>query len=180
MRLLDRVALSSRQQRVARSVVLLTPLVFLALVTWSGGRFHPLLTVAGVLLAVLAALVPESNVALGLLVYLAVLWAIASSATLDGWTLLATADLLAFHLACTLASYGPPGLVLDAGLLALWRGRAVRCLAAAGAVWLVARLLAFLDLPASGLALGLALLVFLTWVGALSVGLGESRSEGDA
>lgn len=175
MRLLDRIALSSRQQQVARSVVLLAPLVFLALVTLSGGTFHPLLTVVGVLLAVLAALVPETNAPLGVLVYLAATWAITSVGALDGWTLLAAVDLFALHLAATLASYGPPGLVLDADLLVLWRRRAVVCLAAAGGVWLVARLLAFLELPSSGLALGLALLVFLAWLGALTTGLSEPR-----
>ncbi len=175
MRLLDRVALSSRQQRVARSVALLAPLVFLALVTLSGGTFHPLLTLVGIVLAITVALVPESNAALGLLIYLGVLWGISSSAALDGWTLLATADLLAFHLACTLASYGPPGLVLPADLLALWRRRALVCLAAAGGVWLVARLLDFLALSASGLVLGAALVVFLVWIGSLTAALTESK-----
>ena len=77
------------------------------------------------------------------------------------------------HLACTLASYGPPGLVLDRALLARWRGRTTVCLGAAVLVWLAAPGLAFLDLPPDALAVGAALLVLLGWVGFLTVRLGQ-------
>ena len=173
--LLDSISLSSAQQRAFRAVALLGALAFLALVPASGGVFHPVFTTGAVLLAVLVALLPESNAALGLLVYLGVLWMLAASGELDMWTLVAAVDLCTVHLACTLASYGPPGLTLDRHLLALWRGRFVLCVAAAVLVWATARVLAFLSLPASGLALALALVAFLGWVGFLTVRLAQSR-----
>lgn len=177
MRLLDRIALSSPQQRVVRSVVLVAPLVFLALVGLSAGTFHRNLTAVGVLLAVVVTLVPESNAALALVVYLGIVWGVAASGALDVWTLLASADLFALHLACTLAAYGPPGLVLDSRLLALWRRRAVLCVGAAVLVWLAARVVDLLDLPPSGYALGLALLVFLAWISALAVRLAQAGPD---
>jgi hypothetical protein len=41
----------------------------------------------------------------------------------------------------------------------------------------VARLLDFLELSASGLVLGVALLVFLAWVGSLTAALTESKES---
>jgi hypothetical protein len=173
---LDRVALSSQQQKLFRAVALVAPCVFLALVPLAGGVFHPVFTAAGVLLAVVVALVPDSHAPLGLVVYLGGLWMIADPG-LDLWTLAAAAALFAGHLACALASYGPPGLVLDRALLARWRGRTTVCLAAAVLVWLAATSLAFLDLPPDALAVGAALLVLLGWVGFLTVRLGQDGPD---
>ena len=171
---LDRVALSSPQQKLFRAVALAAPCAFLALVPVAGGVFHPVFTAAGVLLAVVVALVPDSHAPLGLVVYLGGLWMLADPG-LDLWTLPAAAALLAGHLACTLASYGPPGLVLDRALLARWRVRATACLGAAVLVWLAAGAVAYLDLPPDALAVGAALLVLLGWVGFLTVRLGQDR-----
>jgi hypothetical protein len=134
------------------------------------------LTVAGVLLALVVALLPDSHAPLGLVVYLGGLWMLADPG-LDLWTLPAAAALLALHVACTLASYGPPGLALDRTLLARWRARATVCLSGAVLVWLAARTLAFLDLPPDALVVGAALLVLLGWVGFLTVRLGRVRAD---
>ena len=171
---LDRFSLASPQQRVLRVSVPVAACVFLALVPAAGGVFHPVFTIVAVLLAVLVALMPESNAALGLLVYLGVLWMLAVPGSLDIWTLAAAGDLLVLHLACTLASYAPSGLALDHALLTLWRARFVVCFAAAVLVWFVARSVAFLALPASGLALALALALLLAWVTFLTVRLAQS------
>ena len=90
-------------------------MLFLAAVPASGGVFHPVFTVVGVLLAILVTLLPETNAALGLVLYLGGLWMVSTSGRLDLWTLAAALLLFALHLACTLSSYGPPGLRLDAG-----------------------------------------------------------------
>ena len=92
------------------------------------------------------------------MVYLGGLWAVATP-RLDLWTLLAAADLLALHLACTLASYGPPGLVLDRRLPRAVAPRATVCLRR-GRAGLAGRPGAgFLDLPRDALVVGAALLV---------------------
>jgi hypothetical protein len=173
---LDVLALSSPQQRVLRGVELAAPLLFLAAVPASGGVFHPVFTAVGGLLAVLVALLPETNAALGLVVYLGALWMLSTPSRLDLWTLAAAVLLCALHLACTLSSYGPPGLRLDPVLVAVWRRRSVLCVGAGVLVWASARVVGFLDLPASGVAVGLGLLVVLSWVALLTVRLAQSRS----
>ncbi len=178
-RLLDRVSLSSPQQRACRLVALAAAWAFLALVPAAGGVFHPVLTTVAALLAVLVALLPESNAALFLMVYLGVLWMLALPGTVDLWTLGAAVDLCVLHVACTLASYGPPGLTLDRPLLTVWRDRFLLCVGAAVLVWVVARGIRFLDLPASGVAVALALVTLLGWVTFLTVRLAPSRSVPD-
>jgi hypothetical protein len=168
---LDAIALSSPGQQVLRGVEAAAPVLFLAAVPASGGVFHPFLTVVGVLLALLVTLLPETNAALGLVLYLGGLWMVSTSGRLDLWTLVAALLLLALHLACTLSSYGPPGLRLDPVLLRLWRGRTVLCVGAAVLVWASAAVVDFLDLPASGVGVGLGLLVVLGWVALLTVRL---------
>jgi hypothetical protein len=174
---LDRISLASTQQRVCRLVVLATTVLFLVLVPASGGVFHPVLTTATLLLALLVALLPESNAALGLVLALGLLWLLSTVAALDLWTLAAAVDLWALHLACTLASYGPPGLRLDRSLLTLWWRRFWVGIGAALMVWLAGALLELLDLPASGLALALALLAFLGWVTLLTTRLAAARDD---
>jgi hypothetical protein len=175
--LLDRIALGSPAQRLLRALVVLGAVLLLATIPAAGGRFHPLLSTALLLLAVAVAVVPETHVGIVLLLGLGGLWAISVPDRLDGWLLLAAAELLLVHLAATLASYGPAGHRPDAALLALWGRRAVGCLAAAAGGWLVARTLTFLHLPGSRLALAAALLVLLAWVGVLSARI-ASRREG--
>ena len=116
----------------------MTPLVFLALIPVGGGVFHPVFTAVAVGLAVLVALLPEGNAALGLVLYLGGLWMLSDPgpSTAGRWPRRSTCRR---HLACTLLSYGPPGPRPDAALLALWSRRPVLCLGAAVLVWLVAR-----------------------------------------
>jgi hypothetical protein len=174
---LDRVSLASTQQRACRLAVLATTGVFVALVPVSGGDFHPVFSTLAVLLAVLVALIPESNAALGLVLYLGVLWVFATRDALDPWTPVAAVDLWVLHLACTLSSYGPPGLRLDRPLLALWWRRFWVGVAAVLLTWLAATIVEFLDLPASGLALAIALLAFLGWITFLTVRLAAARDD---
>ena len=176
-RVLDRLSLASAQQRVFHGVAFLAALVFPVLIPLAGGVFHPVFTTVAVLLAILVALTPESNAGLALVVYLGVLWALAMPGSIDLWTLAAAVDLCVLHLACTLASYGPPGLTLDRSLLGLWQRRLVLCVGAAALVWLVAGLIGLLGLPASSLAVALDLLVLLGWVGFLTVRLAQSRPD---
>ena len=175
MNALDQAALSSPQERALRATVLAAALVFLALVPLAGGVFHPLLSGVAVAFAVLAALLPEGNAALGLLLYLCLLWMISVPGHLTGWTLAAAVDLYVLHLACTLLSLGPPGHRPDGVLLALWWRRSVLCVGAAVLVWAAARVVAFLDLPPSGVAVGLALVLLLGWAALLSARLTGQR-----
>jgi hypothetical protein len=174
---LDRVALSTPEERAMRAVVLGSALVFLALVPLGGGVFHPVFCAVAVALAVLVALLPESNAALGLVLYLGVLWLLSMPGHLDGWTLAAAVDLYVLHLACTLLSLGPPGHRPDGALLGLWWRRSVLCLGAAVLVWAAARVVAFLHLPPSGAAVGLALVLLLGWLAVLTGRLAGERGR---
>jgi hypothetical protein len=171
---LDRLSELSPQQRLLRAAMAGTSLVFLALIPAAGGRFHPLLSAAIVLLCLLAALVPDTSVALFLVLALVTLWGIAVPETLDGWLLLAALDLVALHVCCLLASYGPTSIVLDRRLLRLWVGRTGLLVAATVLVW-GACLLALRALPSGGVwAFTAGLVVLLVWLGVASARLFEA------
>ena len=160
--LLDRLALSTLQQRVLRVIVLVSAGAFLLLVGGAGDH-RPVLVVVGVLVALAAALSPESNAPLALVLYLGALWLVATPDRLDLWTLAAAWDLLVVHLACTLLGHGPPGTTLDRRLLRLWLTRALVCAGAALVVWLLALGAGSLDRPASATAVAVALAAVVGW-----------------
>jgi hypothetical protein len=161
--LLDRVSLSSREQLALRAAVPVSTLLFAVVVRVSTGELHPVLGAAGVLLSIAVAAAPESGAALGLVLYLGAVWLLTVPDRLDAWTLPAALLLAVVHLACTLASYGPPGLSLDRRLLRRWLVRLVGSSAAALAVWGAALVVSSADRPASAVALALALVVVLCW-----------------
>ncbi|NUS52855.1 MAG: hypothetical protein HOQ22_17675 [Nocardioidaceae bacterium] len=166
---LDRIALSSTQQQVLRAGVLVGTLLLLGLVPVGECTFHPVLSMGVLVIAVLVAALPESHVGVALLLALAGLWVVAGPDRLDGRLLVAAALLGAIHLCATLAAVGPSGHTLGRELLRLWGRRAALCLAATVAVWLAARAVSLLDLPASGTAVGAALVLLLAWVTFLTV-----------
>jgi hypothetical protein len=170
---LDRLLLASAQQRVFRLLVVAAALVFLGTVVVASGDAHPVLTSLGVVLALLAALLPETNAPLALQLYLGVWWLVATPARLDGWTLLAAVVFAVVHLAATLAATAPSGATLDRALLRRWQGRALGMLAATVAVWSVARVLP--DHEASGPVLGAALLLVGGWCVVVAVRLARSH-----
>jgi hypothetical protein len=166
--LLDRISLASRQQQAFRAAVLGSGMLFLALLPTAGGEFHPVLTAVGAVLVLVAVVVPESNAPFATLAYLGGLWVLTVSRT-SGIEVLAAAVLLCvLHLACLLASYGPPGLVLERSFLRLWWLRFGLCVGAAVLVWLTTAAVRLLDLPPSPLALGAALALVLGWVAVLT------------
>jgi hypothetical protein len=174
---LDRLSLASVQQRVLHAVVLASSLVLVVLPVLVEGEFSPLFAVPALVLAALAALLPESNLPLALVLWLGVLWLRSMPDEVSAWTLVAAVDLAVLHAACTLASYGPPGLRLDATLLRRWGRRFVLCVAAAVLTWTASEVVAFLDLPPSRLVLALALAALLAWAGLLAARLGHARPD---
>jgi hypothetical protein len=167
--LLDRIAQTSGQQRLLRLAVVAGALVVLVAIPSAGGGFHPLLSLFAVVVAVLAAMMPESHAGTVLLVTLGLLWVVLVPQHLGAWLLVAAGGMGLAHVCATLAAYGPAGHRLDALLLRTWARRAWLAVVATLAVWLLTGLLDFLDLPPSRLALGAALLVLLGWVAYLSV-----------
>lgn len=171
--LLERLWVTSPQQRVLRLSVVVATLVLLAAIPAAGGVFHAVFSVLAVVLALVVAVLPESHAGVALLLGLGVLWAISVPERLDGWLLLAAVTLMVVHLACTLAAYGPAGHHLDGDLLLVWARRGGLCVVVTLAVWLLARAISFLDLPGSGLLLGAALVVVLAWVTFLTLRLAD-------
>jgi hypothetical protein len=125
------------------------------------------------LLALLAALLPETNAPLVLQLYLGLWWLVATPARLDGWTLFAAAAFTVVHLATTLAASGPPGTELDPGLLRRWRARTAGCLAAVVAVWLVASVSP--EHEPSAMSLAVALLLTAGWCAVVAVRLARAH-----
>ena len=87
-------------------------MVFLWLVVLAGGSLHVVVSTGLLVLAVLAALMPDSSAPLFLVLGLAGRWWVAVPDPWSGWTLAAAVLLLAVHLASTLGSYGPPALAV--------------------------------------------------------------------
>ena len=174
---LDRLSLASAQQRVLRAGVLGASLLLLVLPVAAGGSLTWFFTVPALVLAVLAALLPESNIPLALVLWLGVFWLRSMPDRVDAWTLVAAVDLAVLHVACTAASYGPPGLVLDRGLLSRWARRLLLCSVAAALTWAASEVIAFLDLPPSRLALALALVAVLGWAGLIGVRLARADAD---
>jgi hypothetical protein len=160
----ERIARASGQQVVLRLLALAAGVAWVPLCLAAGGDFHPLLTIAMVVLALAAALVPDSVAPMFTVLALGGFWAVYVPETLSAWTLVAAADLLVLHLACTLASYGPPQLVLDRAMLRLWGARGAVLLAGTTLAWAAARVLAGLALEPSGLLMAAALVVLLGWL----------------
>lgn len=163
----ERLGLASSQHVLLRGVAGLAGIQFLALVVWAGGDYHPLFSLALAGLVAVVVLLPDSGAPLFLVIGLGALWAVSVPETLSAWTLLAALDLLVLHLACTLASYGPPQVVLDRALFALWAGRAALMAAVTALVWLGGRFLGTLDLSATGLVTAGALGLLIGWTALL-------------
>jgi hypothetical protein len=174
---LDRLAQTSGQQRALRAAVVVGTVAVLVAVAAAGGGFHPLLDLFALLAAVVVAVLPESHAGVALLLTLGLYWVVLVPEQLGVWLLVAAAGLGLVHLCATLAAYGPAGHHVDAALLRTWARRAGVALVATLAVWLLTRALGVLDLPASRLALGAALLVLLGWVAYLSVRFAPPRER---
>jgi hypothetical protein len=162
-RFLDEASRCSRQQLLFRAAIPAATAGLVGTEVLAGAAPGTLLPLLALLLALLAAALPDSSAVLFLLLILGVHWAMVVPEQLSAWVLLAGAALLAIHVGAALASYGPPSLVLDAGLVRLWGVRSGVLLATMVLTWSAARLLSVLHLPASGLVLGAALALLTAW-----------------
>jgi hypothetical protein len=176
-RVLAGLALLSGQERLLRAAVPVFAVAFLAVVRAAGGASHAWFGLALVALSLLAALMPDSSAPLFLVLGLCGLWAVSMPQQIGAPLLVAALLLLVLHIAVTLASYGPPGTVLDAALLRRWVARSGGLAAVTALVWLVARLLTNLDLPASVPAFVVALAASLAWVAYLVLRLDPGRED---
>ncbi len=138
-----------------------------------------MLTVCGLLLALVAAVLPETNAPFALLMFLGVFWLVATPATVDLWTLVAAAAVSLIHVAATLAASGPPGTHLDPTLVRRWQVRTLGCFAAAAGVWLVALVLSSLERRPSAVALGAALVLVAGWTAFVTLRLAWAHTRGE-
>lgn len=131
----------------------------------------PVQTLPIVLLAVvvlLSAGFPDSHAPLAVVVVLGGYWAMNVDQQLSVLLLVEAVLLLAFHVTCLLAAYGPPSVVLDAELLRRWLTRCGAGIAVALGVWVAARIAAGLELPGGGWAVAAGLLLLVGWVAVLA------------
>jgi len=163
--LLTMLSRTSLQQRVLRALVVLATVGFLFLVPAAGDTLGPLVVVVVLLLGLLAAALPDSGTPLGLVLLLVLLWVLRTPGHLDGWLLLAALDLLALHVAATLASYAPPSVLLDRQVLWLWAVRTAVMVTATVLTLVAAELLAGLRLHGGAGVFVAAMLVVLGWLG---------------
>ena len=165
---LDGLNRLSGQQWALRALVLVAPLVALFATHQAGAPWRPWLAALLLGVTLLSALLPDSHAPLAVLLLTGVHWVLTVDENLSGWLLVATIALLGFHVACLLAAYGPPSVVLDSVLLRRWSVRTGLAAAAGALVWLAAWGAERLSPPGSGWLLAAALLVLLGWTVLLS------------
>jgi hypothetical protein len=161
--LLDGLSRLSVQQRLLRASAPVGASVVLLLERLAGGAVQPWFLAIVLVQALLVAVIPDSSACLVLVLLLGVHWALFAPPGVTGWVLGAALALLGVHLATTLASYGPPSLVLHRVLLLRWARRAGLVAAGTAAIWALVRFWPSGLGSAGGWATGLALLATLAW-----------------
>lgn len=155
-------------QWLLRAAIVVLPVTAYVALAQAGAEVHLLVVAPLTVLVLLSALMPDSHAPLVVVMTLGFSWVIQVDQPLSGWLLVAMAGLLGFHVACLLAGYGPPSVVLDPGLLRLWLPRAGVALAAGVLSWAVARLLTGLEVAGHGWLLAVALSLVVGWAALLS------------
>lgn len=131
----------ARSQVVVRALVLLGPVVAV-LASGPAGHAAPwwlVLVVAG--LSGASAWFADATFAVAPLLVAVGWWAAALGATTSAWLLVAAAALVVAHVAGLLASYGPPAMPVERGIVRLWVRRGVLVLLTAPVAWAAVRLL---------------------------------------
>lgn len=164
---LDGLSRLNRQMLLLRALVVLAPVVAFAVEVRAGAAAQAWVVVLLVVFTLLSALLPDSHAPLAVVLLVGGYWALAVDEDLSGSLLVVTLALVVFHVACLLASYGPPSVVLDPLPLRLWLVRSSVAFAVAVFVWVAGRVATGLDLPASGWLLAAALLVVVGWAALL-------------
>lgn len=175
-RVVDVAGRLDAQQWWLRSLIPVGAAVFLGLIRAAGGDFHPVFSLLILLLAIVAILTPDSPVTLLVLSGLIGLWFASVQDARSPWVLAALPVLVVVHVAATLASYGPPGMVVAGSLIRLWAHRGLLLAAAGWVVWVGARAVSVLEPTPSGWLFGLALVLVLGWVGFLLSRLGAGAT----
>lgn len=169
----------SRQQLLLRAVPVPATLVLLGLVRATGDQFSPLFVLPALALAVLATALPDSSVGLFLMLDLGALWLQSVPQRVDLVLLVAMLDVLALHLALTLAAAGPPGAVLPRSLLRTWLLRGLGLAGAGLLAWVAAWLVARAATGPTAWAMAAGLVLVLVWGAVLTVRLaGEDPEAG--
>ncbi len=165
---LDGISRLNRQQWLLRALILILPFVGFGVEMYAGAPVQTLPVALIVVFTLLSALVPDSHFPLTVVLALGGYWAISVQESLSWPLLVLTATLVAFHVTCLLASYGPPSVVLDGPLLRLWLWRSAVVTGVAGLVWVAARLADGIDPAAPGWLAAAGLVVLVGWAGLLS------------
>ncbi|HET6624747.1 MAG TPA: hypothetical protein VFG63_00020 [Nocardioidaceae bacterium] len=156
------------QQALLRVLVAALPGLAFGVEVQAGAPVQTVPVALVLVLTVISALVPDSHGPLAVVLVLGGYWVISVEESLSWQLLVLTGLLLAFHVVCLLACYGPASVVLDRVLIGLWLRRTALLGAVAVLVWLAARLAGGLDLPASPWLFAAGLLVVVGATGTLS------------
>jgi hypothetical protein len=148
------------QQVMLRAIVFVSPLIVLVAGD-QASRSAPntMFVVFVVLLAAGAAAIPDSNIALILMIVLFLYWSGAVDDTDTVWSLVAGLATLAFHTATAAASIGPARATIDQTTVGRWLLRATAVAGATVAVWLLVAAAVADESPANAAVVVLALLV---------------------
>lgn len=147
------VRATSVEQWAVRAVLPLGTVLVLASATAASGVFFAFPAACVVVLAVAAAVRPDTHLPLGTMAALAVGWLAVVDRPATPWVLPAAAGLLAVHVGAALAASAPSSAALPAPVLRRWLRGGALVLPAAVPVWLVAVLATGADLAGTTAAL---------------------------
>jgi hypothetical protein len=166
----------SRGQWLVRAVVLLGPVVAL-LARWQTDPPQVWLVLLVAALAAGWAVVPESVVGPVVLLLVGFSWTTGLGSGLPVGALLASAAMLAAHLAALVAAYGPDALPVSPPVVRLWVRRGLVVLLAAPLVWLVGRAVRELPVSETVWLLGMAMALSVTVVACVATQAASPRPD---
>lgn len=162
-----------------RACLLLAPPAALLVAAGAGDPPKAAVLVIVVLFSVGFAVAPESGFGLLALTSVVGWWCLVDDDGLHASVLVAAVLLTVAHVAGLLASYGPPGVAVDAAVGRAWIGRASLVLLAAPVVWLLARLVHDHAPDAALWQAGLLVAVLAVAIVAVTLGAGPGAREND-
>ncbi|MEM9035534.1 MAG: hypothetical protein AAGD18_13155 [Actinomycetota bacterium] len=150
---------ASRTQWLLRAGTVLAPIVSVLAAAAASPGWWPPGTALVAVLAIAAALRPDTHFALSVAIVCAWHWAAIDADVASGWLPLAAVALLVFHATVALAASLPSGTAVPNELVMRWAARTGVAAGITVGVWLAVALLDRRELPGNGLLTGLALAV---------------------
>lgn len=156
---LDLVIEAGGQQWLLRLMAVAAPVGAVLAASAAGGSWWAAGTFLVAVLAVGAAIRPDTHLAVGVVAVVVWRWLASVDDVTTPWLPIAAVCLLLFHVTIALAATIPLGAVVPGSVLRRWAARTAVVAAATVAVWVMVALLDRRDAPGNALLTGVALVL---------------------